>query len=74
MRHPLCDCSTGGGLVHDPECAYWDAAHADGPAAQAAAEDGYPSLRAAIRHPSHAGTRAHFRANPLPRQQNRRAS
>lgn len=28
----------------------------------------------AIKHPSHAPTRAHFKANPLPGQQDRRAS
>ena len=27
-----------------------------------------------IRHPSHAATRKHFAANPLPQQQDRRAS
>lgn len=73
MRHPLCDCAADG-PVCDPDCISWSAPYVTDPAAQAAAEDGYPSLRAAIRHPSHAGTRAHFRANPLPRQQNRRAS
>lgn len=59
------------GPNHDPGCAYWSAPFATDPAELAAAEDGYPSLRAAIRHPSHAATRAHFKANPLPRQTRR---
>ena len=33
-----------------------------------------PWAARAIRHPSHARTRAHFAANPLPVQQGRRAS
>jgi hypothetical protein len=38
------------------------------------ADTGRPWGARAIRHPSHARTRAHFAANPLPVQQNRRAS
>lgn len=72
MRDPRCDC-TGGGLIHDPDCAFWDAPVVDDPAAMAAAEDGYPGCRSAIRHPSHAATRAHFTTNPLPRQTRRSA-
>lgn len=67
MRDPRCDC-TGGDLIHDPDCAFWDAPAAEDVAAQVAAEDGYPACRSAIRHPSHAQTRAHFKTNPLPRQ------
>lgn len=73
MRDPLCDCGTDD-LTHGPDCARWDLPTGGNPAELAAAEDGYPALRAAIRHPSHAATRAHLRANPLPRQQNRRAA
>ncbi|MFF5891214.1 hypothetical protein ACFY72_20885 [Streptomyces globisporus] len=52
----------------------------DGPTPdeQAAAEDGFTSsarwMPAQMRHPSYAATRAHFAANPLPRQANRRAA
>jgi len=35
---------------------------------------GRPWAARAIKHPSHAGTRKHFAANPLPAQQERRAS
>ena len=38
------------------------------------ADTGRPWAARAIRHPSHARTRAHFAANPLPTQQNKRAS
>lgn len=38
------------------------------------ADTGRPWGARAIRHPSHARTRQHFAANPLPVQQNRRAS
>jgi hypothetical protein len=38
------------------------------------ADTGRPWAARAIRHPSHAATRAHFAANPLPVQQNKRAS
>ena len=38
------------------------------------ADTGRPWGARAIRHPSHAATRAHFAANPLPVQQKRRAS
>jgi hypothetical protein len=47
------------------------------PAEQAAAEDGFPSVRQflpSLRHPAYAASRRHFKANPLPQQQNRRAS
>lgn len=73
MTDPLCDCGTTD-LVHAPSCARFDLPPVDDIAAQVAAEDGYPLSRAAIRHPSHARTRAHFKANPLPTQQNRSAA
>lgn len=38
------------------------------------ADTGRPWAARAIRHPSHARTRQHFAANPLPVQQNKRAS
>lgn len=38
------------------------------------ADTGRPWGARTIRHPSHARTRAHFAANPLPVQQDRRAS
>ncbi|KUH38421.1 hypothetical protein ATE80_13210 [Streptomyces kanasensis] len=63
-------------MVHDPACAIHGlipAEAADIPDA-VAAEDGYPRMRAAILHPTHAATRRHFAARPLPTQQNRRAS
>lgn len=43
---------------------------------QVAAEDGFASVRRwqPLRHPAFAATRRHFKTNPLPRQQNRRAS
>jgi hypothetical protein len=42
---------------------------------QVAYEDtGRPWAARAIRHPSHAATRRHCKDNPLPAQQNRRAS
>lgn len=42
---------------------------------QVAYEDtGRPWAAQAIRHPSHAATRAHLTANPLPVQQDRRVS
>lgn len=41
--------------------------HCDKPE-EPTAEDGYALSRAAIRHPSHAATRAHFLHHPLPRQ------
>lgn len=46
------------------------------PAEQAMAEDGFTSVRRwqPLRHPAFAATRRHFKTNPLPRQQNRRAS
>lgn len=67
MRDPNCDCGTTD-LVHDAACARFDAPTVDDIAAQVAAEDGYPLSRAAIRHPSHAATRQHFKANPFPMQ------
>lgn len=67
MRDPRCD-SDCEGVQHEPGCAYWSARTVDDPAALAAAEDGYPSLRAAIRHPSHSATRAYLKTNPFPRQ------
>ncbi|MFF9844657.1 hypothetical protein [Streptomyces sp. NPDC013740] len=70
---PLCDCGTTD-LVHDATCARFDAPSVADVAAQVAAEDGYPLSRAAIRHPSHAATRAHFKTSPLPKQQNRSAA
>ena len=70
---PLCDCGTTD-LVHESSCARFDAPSVADIAAQVAAEDGYPGCRAAIRHPSHAATRAHFKTNPLPKQQNRSAA
>ncbi|MEW2420495.1 hypothetical protein AB0911_08115 [Streptomyces nigra] len=42
---------------------------------QVAYEDtGRPWAARAIKHPSHAATRAHLAAHPLPQQQGRRAS
>ncbi|PWG13947.1 hypothetical protein DF268_08770 [Streptomyces sp. V2] len=38
------------------------------------ADTGRPWGARAIRHPSHARTRKHFKANPLPTQQNRRTA
>ncbi|NEE06905.1 hypothetical protein G3M58_10655 [Streptomyces sp. SID7499] len=38
------------------------------------ADTGRPWGARAIRHPSHAATRAHFAANPLPVQQDRRSA
>ncbi|MFH9014008.1 hypothetical protein ACH4C6_21835 [Streptomyces sp. NPDC017943] len=38
------------------------------------ADTGRPWAARAIRHPSHARTRAHFAANPLPTQQDRRSA
>ncbi|MGW6652441.1 hypothetical protein AMK23_26135 [Streptomyces sp. CB02130] len=52
----------------------------DGPTPdeQAMAEDGFPSgarwMPSQMRHPSYAATRAHFAANPMPTQKNRRAA
>jgi len=37
-------------------------------------DTGRPWAARAIKHPSHAATRAHFAANPLPEQQNRRSA
>ncbi len=65
---PLCDCGTTD-LVHDAACARFDLDSVADVAAQVAAEDGYVMSRAAIRHPSHAATRRHFKNNPFPRQQ-----
>ncbi|GGT43634.1 hypothetical protein [Streptomyces purpureus] len=69
----FCDCGTSD-LVHGPDCARWDVPYAPDPAELAAAEDGYPYCRSAIRHPSHAATRRHFKTNPLPKQQSRSAA
>ena len=38
------------------------------------ADTGRPWGARVIRHPSHAATRRHFKANPLPQQMNRSAS
>ena len=38
------------------------------------ADTGRPWAARAIRHPSHARTRAHFATNPLPRQSDRRSA
>lgn len=78
-----CDCGIDPGEQHESCCmSRYD--EALDPGAQAAAEDGlsshqrrisaYPRLAAAITHPSHAQTRQHFAASPLPVQQDRRAS
>ncbi|MGW0131945.1 hypothetical protein [Streptomyces sp. NPDC003299] len=40
----------------------------------ALADTGRPWAASAIRHPSHAVTRAYLAAHPMPTQQNRRAS
>lgn len=37
-------------------------------------DTGRPWAARVIKHPSHAATRAHLAANPLPQQQDRRAS
>lgn len=37
-------------------------------------DTGRPWAARAIKHPSHAKTRAHFKANPMPQQADRRAS
>lgn len=67
MSDRLCDCGTTD-VVHDASCARFDLPSVDDIAAQVAAEDGYPLSRAAIRHPSHAATRRHLKANPFPVQ------
>lgn len=64
---PLCDCGTTD-LVHASSCARFDAPSVADIADQVASEDGYPLSRTAIRHPSHAATRQHFKANPFPAQ------
>lgn len=45
-------------------------------AAEVAMEDGYRPSRGAtlIKHPTHAATRKHLKANPLPEQQDRRSA
>lgn len=75
MSLPNCSCGACcEPCGHEPGCVRYEAAPAVDTAAEVAAEDGFPLLRAAIRHPSHAATRRHFTHQPLPTQQNRRAS
>lgn len=38
------------------------------------ADTGRPWAARAIKHPSHAATRKHFKANPLPKQDGRRTA
>jgi hypothetical protein len=76
MLMPNCDCGAVDESDHLPECIrgaaheQWDVAD------EVAMEDGYQPARmqALMRHPSRAKTRKHLAANPLPGQQDRRAS
>jgi len=72
---PNCDCGAVDESDHLPECIrsaaheQWDVAD------EVAMEDtGRPWGARVIKHPSHAKTRRHFAANPLPEQADRRAS
>ncbi|NUS58651.1 MAG: hypothetical protein HOV66_27940 [Streptomycetaceae bacterium] len=69
-----CDCGTDRPGLHLPGCL--SLPPATDIAEQVAAEDGYWPPRGAseIRHPSMLPTRRYLKANPLPRQQDRRAS
>ena len=68
MSRPYCSCGACcDPCGHKPGCVR----HEIAPAADR--EDGFPGLRAVIRHPSHAPTRRHLAANPMPQQKNRRA-
>ncbi|MEU1071835.1 MULTISPECIES: hypothetical protein [unclassified Streptomyces] len=62
--------------MHYSGCVSFSLPVVDDVAAQVAAEDGYRPPRGAseIRHPSMARTRRYLAANPLPTQQDRRAS
>jgi hypothetical protein len=76
MQMPNCDCGAVDETDHLPECIrsaaheQWDIAD------EVAMEDGYQParMRALMRHPSHAKTRRHFAASPLPEQGGRRTA
>ncbi|OII64623.1 hypothetical protein BJP40_20000 [Streptomyces sp. CC53] len=64
-----CDCGTCCDRCgHTDDCIRHSLTRRPDVASLVAAEDGYPACRAAIRHPSHAATRRHFAAHPMPRQ------